>query len=102
MAELHEILDGVRRDGLAENDEDTAVGLYTASVPVVNEQGTVLAAVTVSCPRHGSNPRDDALILDDLVAAGHRAVGRCHVAPGIPHQAPVTVRRRRRRAPWAR
>ena len=38
------------RDGFAENHEETAAGLYTASVPIVNETGTVLAAVTVCVP----------------------------------------------------
>ena len=71
VAELHEILDRVRRDGFAENHEDTAAGLYTASVPVVNEQGTVLAAVTVCVPTSRVEPGRRERILDDLVAAGH-------------------------------
>lgn len=75
VAELHEILDRVRRDGFAENDEDTAAGLYTASVPVVNEQGTVLAAVTVCVPTSRVQPARRERILDDLVAAGHRLSG---------------------------
>ena len=89
VAELHEILDGVRRVGFAENDEDTAAGLYTASVPVVNEQGTVLAAVTVCVPTSRVQPARRG-------APGRprrgrpQAVGRCRVAPGLPHQAPVT------------
>jgi IclR family transcriptional regulator, KDG regulon repressor len=75
VAELHEILDRVRRDGFAENDEDTAAGLYTASVPVVNEQGTVLAAVTVCVPTSRVQPGRRERILDDLVAAGQRLSG---------------------------
>jgi IclR family KDG regulon transcriptional repressor len=75
VAELHEILDRVRRDGFAENDEDTAAGLYTASVPVVNEKGTVLAAVTVCVPTSRVEPARRERILDDLVAAGRRLSG---------------------------
>ena len=44
VGELQEILARVRADGFAENHEETAAGLYTASVPIHNERGTVLAA----------------------------------------------------------
>jgi IclR family transcriptional regulator, KDG regulon repressor len=70
VAELHEILEGVRRNGFAENHEDTAAGLWTASVPVVNEKGTVLAAVTVCVPTSRIDPERREHILEDLVAAG--------------------------------
>ena len=40
----------MRADGYAENHEETAAGLYTASVPIVNESGTVLAAMTMCVP----------------------------------------------------
>src|SRR5919202_4832309 len=75
LAELHEILDGVRRDGFAENHEETAAGLYTASVPVVNERGTVLAAVTVCVPTSRIDAARRDLMLGDLVDAG-RALSR--------------------------
>jgi IclR family transcriptional regulator, KDG regulon repressor len=71
VAELYDILERVRRDGFAENHEDTAAGLYTASVPIVNENGTVLAAVTVCVPTSRAEPGRRERILDDLVAAGH-------------------------------
>jgi DNA-binding IclR family transcriptional regulator len=71
VAELHQILDDVRRDGFAENHEETAAGLYTASVPVVNENGTVLAAVTVCVPTSRIDPGRRGRIVDDLIAAGH-------------------------------
>ena len=70
VAELQDILERVRRDGFAENHEETAVGLYTASVPVVNENGTVLAAVTVCVPTSRAEPGRRQRMLDDLVAAG--------------------------------
>jgi IclR family KDG regulon transcriptional repressor len=70
VAELAAILDRVRADGYAENHEETAAGLYTASVPVVNGTGTVIAAVTVCVPtsRMDGDRRDR--ILADLIAAG--------------------------------
>jgi IclR family KDG regulon transcriptional repressor len=70
VAELHEILEGVRRDGFAENHEETAAGLYTASVPVVNANGTVLAAVTMCVPTSRMDPARRERIVADLVAAG--------------------------------
>jgi IclR family KDG regulon transcriptional repressor len=69
-AELERILARVRREGLAENHEETAPGLYTASVPVTNEAGTVLAAVTVCIPTSRLTPARRAEILPDLVTAG--------------------------------
>jgi len=75
IGELQEILAGVRRDGFAENHEETAAGLYTASVPVVNEHGTVLAAITVCVPTSRINPARRERLLADLLDAG-RALSR--------------------------
>src|SRR4051794_29689663 len=50
LAELAEILTQVRDDGYAENHEETAAGLWAASVPVVNRAGVVLAALTCCVP----------------------------------------------------
>jgi DNA-binding IclR family transcriptional regulator len=72
---LHEILDGVRARGYAENHEDTAVGLYTASVPIVNESGTVLAAMTVCVPTSRMSTDRRERIITDLRTAG-RALSR--------------------------
>jgi DNA-binding IclR family transcriptional regulator len=68
--ELTEILDRVRADGYAENDEDTAAGLYTASVPIVNGSETVIAAMTVCVPTSRMDPERRERILADLIAAG--------------------------------
>jgi IclR family transcriptional regulator, KDG regulon repressor len=70
VGELHEILERVRRDGFAENHEETAAGLYTASVPIVNEHGTVLAALTICVPTSRIDPARRARIVADLIAAG--------------------------------
>jgi DNA-binding IclR family transcriptional regulator len=70
VGELQEILDRVRSDGYAENHEETAAGLYTASVPIVNETGTVLAAMTMCVPTSRMNADRRDRIVEDLLAAG--------------------------------
>jgi IclR family KDG regulon transcriptional repressor len=75
VAELQEILARVGRDGFAENQEETAAGLYTASVPVLNESGTVLAAMTVCVPTSRIDAARRDRLVDDLTAAG-RALSR--------------------------
>jgi DNA-binding IclR family transcriptional regulator len=70
VAELHDILERVRAVGHAENHEETAAGLYTASVPVTNQAGGVLAALTICIP---TSRLTDALrerVIADLQAAG--------------------------------
>lgn len=72
MPELHRILDEVRARGYAENYEETAVGLYAASVPIVNDAHTALAAFTTLVPlsRVSRPERRDAIL------AGLHDVGR--------------------------
>jgi DNA-binding IclR family transcriptional regulator len=72
LPELHSILAQVSENGYAENWEETAVGLYAASVPVRNERGSVLAALTTCVPTSRiTQDRRDAIVTD-LQAAGHR------------------------------
>ena len=70
IGELEAILARVRVDGFAENHEETAAGLYTASVPIVNESGTVLAAMTMCVPTSRMYPGRRDGLLADLIAAG--------------------------------
>ncbi len=72
VAELRTILDDVRRSGRAENDGETAVGLYAASVPIQNAAGTVIAALTMCIPTSRLSPARRGSLLDDLAAAGRR------------------------------
>jgi DNA-binding IclR family transcriptional regulator len=72
LPELFSILARVREDGFAENWEDTAVGLYAASVPVTNEGGVVLAALTTCVPTSRITPERRDAIVADLRAAGER------------------------------
>ncbi len=56
MPELRTILDEVRHNGVAENWDETAQGLYAGSVPVTNDAGTTLAALTTLIPRSRVTP----------------------------------------------
>jgi DNA-binding IclR family transcriptional regulator len=75
LAELHEILARVREEGYAENNEDTAIGLYAVSVPVRNDAGTTLAALTMCIPTSRMSPTRHTQIVADLRAAGERFSG---------------------------
>jgi len=70
IGELEAILARVRVDGFAENHEETAAGLYTASVPIVNQAATVLAAMTMCVPTSRMYPGRRDGLLADLIAAG--------------------------------
>lgn len=72
LPELFSILAQVREKGYAENWEETAVGLYEASVPVENDDGTVLAALTTCVPTSRITPERRDTIVADLRAAGER------------------------------
>ena len=75
LAELQAILQRVRREGYAENDEDTAVGLYAVSVPVRNDNGSTLAALTMCVPTSRMTPSRRELIVADLRTEGERFSG---------------------------
>jgi IclR family transcriptional regulator, KDG regulon repressor len=66
VAELDTILREVRERGYAENWEDTADGLYAVSVPVVNDKGVTLAALTTCIPVSRITPERRTAIIDDL------------------------------------
>jgi DNA-binding IclR family transcriptional regulator len=72
VEELLEILETVRREGYAENREETANGLYAVSVPVRNAASAVLAALTVCVPTSRMRPARREQILQDLQAWGRR------------------------------
>ncbi len=70
VEELLAILQKVRRDGYAENHEETAVGLYAVSVPVRNAATAVLAALTMCVPTSRVNPVRRDRLVSDLRDAG--------------------------------
>lgn len=72
VEELVDILRRVRRDGYAENDEETAEGLYVVSVPVRNAADSVLAALTICVPTSRVNAARRERIIADLVEGGWR------------------------------
>ena len=72
IGELLAILEQVRRDGHAENTDETASGLWAGSVPVVNAADVCLAALTVGVPTSRIWPERRDRILADLRAAGER------------------------------
>lgn len=70
VAELLSILEEVRERGFAENSGETADGLYAASVPVVNDEGVTLAALTTCVPASRMTPARRRVLLDDLQPLG--------------------------------
>jgi len=63
MPEIRTILADVLRNGLAENWDETARGLYAGSVPVTNDAGTTLAALTTLIPRSRVTPERHEVIV---------------------------------------
>jgi DNA-binding IclR family transcriptional regulator len=64
------ILEKVRREGYAENHEETAVGLYAVSVPVRNAATAVLAALTMCVPTSRVDHARRERLIGDLRDAG--------------------------------
>ena len=72
MPELRSILDDVRVQGVAENWDETAEGLYAASVPVRNSAGATIAALTALVPRSRVTPERHEKIVACLAEQGRR------------------------------
>ncbi|MGI8711776.1 MAG: IclR family transcriptional regulator [Solirubrobacteraceae bacterium] len=70
VQELGEMLDIVVSEGYAENVEETANGLYAASVPVVNEADVALAALTALVPVSRASGDRRKRIVDVLKRTG--------------------------------
>ena len=70
--ELLGILARVRSRGYAENDEETADGLYAVSVPIRGANDAVVAGFTVCVPTSRMSPERRDLIVRDLIASGGR------------------------------
>jgi DNA-binding IclR family transcriptional regulator len=65
VAELQAILAEVRARGFAENREETAEGLFAASVPIVNDDGVTIAALTTCVPVcRITDARREAIVAD--------------------------------------
>lgn len=72
VEELLAILKKVRHDGYAENDEETAEGLYVAAVAIRNAANAVLAALTICIPTSRVTPARRERVLADLLEAGRQ------------------------------
>ena len=83
VAELRAILGRVRREGFAENDGETAVGLHTLSVPVVNADGVTLAALTLCVPSSRMSLERRGQMLADLRDAGSHFSALVHWLPAF-------------------
>ena len=72
LQELQEILSRVRAQGYAENEEETAVGLYSVAVPIRNARGVVLASLTICVPTSRMNEDRRQKLIQDLRQSGRR------------------------------
>lgn len=88
VAELESILSEVREQGFAENWEETADGLYAASVPVVNDEGVTLAALTTLIPLSRLAPERREAIVADLRALGAELSGLVSWLPSVSSRRP--------------
>ena len=88
VAELETILAGVRDRGYAENWEETAEGLFAASVPVVNDEGVTLCALTALIPTSRVTPERRETIVSDLRALGAELSGLVHWLPSVLSRRP--------------
>ncbi len=88
VAELESILAEVRARGYAENWEETAEGLYAASVPITNDSAITLAALTTLIPISRITPERREAIVADLVALGARLSGLVHWLPSFSSRRP--------------
>jgi DNA-binding IclR family transcriptional regulator len=68
LDELRRILDGARRDGYAENVDETALGLHCIAAPV-GPPGQVVAAMTLCVPSGRMTTGRRAKMIPDLLAA---------------------------------
>ena len=88
LAELESILADVRTRGFAENWEETAEGLFAASVPVVNDDGVTLCALTTLVPISRVTPERRQAIVADLQTLGADLSGLVHWLPSVLSRRP--------------
>lgn len=70
VAELQAILEEVRARGFAENREETAEGLFAASVPIANDEDVTIAALTTCVPVCRITDSRRETIVADLMRLG--------------------------------
>jgi DNA-binding IclR family transcriptional regulator len=88
VAEVQTILEQTRAQGYAENWEETAEGLYAASVPVVNDEGVTIAALTTCIPVSRMTPERRVAIVDDLRSLAGELSEHVHWLPSFDARRP--------------
>lgn len=83
VAELQAILEQVRQRGYAENENDTAEGLYAASAPVANADDVVIAALTTCIPVCRLTHERRQIVVADLRALGAKLSELVHWLPSF-------------------
>jgi DNA-binding IclR family transcriptional regulator len=73
LHELHAVLERARRDGYAENVNETSLGLQCLAVPITGVAGQPLAAMTLCVPTGRIDAGRRRRMLADLRTAGLRA-----------------------------
>ena len=70
LDELTRELEGIRARGYAENNEERVVGLCGVAVPVLDDAGTAIAALSVGIPKASVTAQHYVRIVDFAKAAG--------------------------------
>jgi len=71
LATLEKELDKVRRHGIAYDDEEAAIGLKCVAAPIHDEEGHVIAALSVSAPADRHDPAWAAQVRQAADAVSH-------------------------------
>ncbi len=71
LAALEKELDKVRRHGIAYDDEEAEVGLKCVAAPIHDDEGRIVAALSVSAPADRHDPQWAALVRQAADGASH-------------------------------
>lgn len=81
-------LERVRRQGYAEDNEETEDGLYSVGAPLFNYSGKVVAAISVSVPKIGQQAVQKDRLIKSVVQAAAEISGKMGYS-GRPKAAPL-------------
>ena len=88
LAALEKELDKVRRHGIAYDDEEAEIGLKCVAAPIHDDEGHVVAALSVSAPADRHDPAWAAQVSQTADAVS-RALGYIGTKKiGLPHGSP--------------
>lgn len=86
-ATLLALLPAIRQQGYALSEEENLSGVWAAGAPVLDRSGTVIAALSVACPRYQVDEARAAEIVEAVREAGAR-ISRGLGAPPAPGPSP--------------